>query len=199
MAMPLLSHYFSNQNIIDVFLYFLLHPSEDAYLARIVDTTGKALIQVQRTLKRLVDCGLILKTTRHKKTYYKADRTHVAYDEIRQLTIKAKILSDEFESDLKKIKDKIDFAFVYGSVAKGSNSEQSDIDLFIVGNLTYSDISSFAFKLGRELVQEVNVTLFTTRELLKQLEAKNSYATNVVDEPKIWLFGDKDVFKKIYQ
>lgn len=195
---PLLSP-FLNQTLIDVFLYFVLNPAEDTYLARIVDATDKALIQVQRMLKKLVDTGLVLRIIRHKKTYYKVNSKHIAFDEMRQLAIKAKILSELFEAELEHLKDKVDFGFIFGSVAKGSNTPESDIDIFFVGNLTYDDVSSFMFKLGRELAQEVNVIIFSSKELLKQIEAEHSFVQNVIQEPKIWLFGDKDEFKKIYQ
>lgn len=195
----LLSHLFTNQTLIDVFLYFLLNPQEEVYLARIVESTGKALIQVQRTLKRLVEAGLILKATRHKKTYYKADHQHVAYDDMRKLILKAKIFSDPFKNDLEKLKNKVSYGFIYGSVAQGSNTPQSDIDIFLVGDLSYDDAGPFIFHLGRELVQEVNVIIFSPRELEKQLSYKNIFVLNVLQEPKIWLFGDKDEFEKIYQ
>jgi predicted nucleotidyltransferase len=187
-----------NQTLIDVCLYFVLNPGEEAYLARIVEGTGKVLIQVQRTLKRLIDCGLVLKTSKHKKNTYKLDNTHIAYEEIRNLALKAKIFSETFERDLKELQNKVDYGFIYGSVAKGTNTSQSDIDLFFVGNLTYEDVSPFIFKLGRELVQEVNVVLFTPRELEKLIEEKNAFIDSVLKESKIWLFGEKSEFEKTY-
>ncbi len=196
---PLLANLFPNKTFIEVFLYFVLNPGEDAYLARIVESTGKALIQVQRTLKRLVECGLVLKTTRHNKVYYKADSKHVAFDEIRHLAIQAKIFSELFKKDLEQLQNKVDYGFVYGSVGKGVNTSQSDIDLFFVGNLTYDDVSSFIFSLGRELVQEVNAVVFSPNELARQVEDKNQFIIKVLQEPKIWLFGDKLEFNKIYK
>lgn len=195
----LLAHFFPNQTLLDVFLYFVLKPSEETYLARIVDATDKALIQVQRTLKRLVDCGLITKVHRHKRTYYKADKTHVAYDEIRQLAIQAKIYSEPFKAYLEHLQDKVDYAFIYGSVAKGSNTAESDIDLFFVGNLTHDDVRSFSFELGRELVQEVNVIIFSPSKLEKLIKDNDPFIINVLRDPKIWLFGDKSEFKEIYK
>lgn len=195
----LLSHFFPNPTLLDVFLYLVLKPSEETYLARIVDSTGKALIQVQRTLKRLVDCGLITKVCHHKRTYYKADKKHVAYDEMRQLAIQAKIFSEPFKAYLERLQTKVDYAFIYGSVAKGSNTAESDIDLFFVGNLTHDDVRSFSFELGRELVQEVNVIIFSSSKLEKLIKDNDPFITNVLRDPKIWLFGDKSEFKEIYK
>lgn len=196
--MPLFSPIFSNQTLIDVFLYFVLNPAEDTYLARIVDATGKALIQVQRTVKKLVDGGLVVKSIRHNKTYYKADTKHVAYDHFKQLALQAKVFSKPFQQDLDRLHNKVDFAFIYGSVASGVNTATSDIDLFFVGSLSYDDVQSLASTLGRELVQEVNTVVFSPGKLEKLIEDKNSFIESVLHHPKIWLFGDKDEFKAIY-
>lgn len=195
----MLSHFFPSQTLLDVLLYFILKPCNDIYLARVVDSTGKALIQVQRTVKRLLDCGLLVKTTRHKKNYYKIDVKHIAYDELKTLAIQAKVFSEAFEADLKRLQNKVDFAFVYGSVAKGSNTPESDIDLFFVGSLTHEDVQTFAFNFGRELVQEVNVTVFSPSKLEKLIADNDPFILNVLRDPKIWLFGEKNEFKKVYQ
>lgn len=193
-----LSYFFTNQVIIDVLLYFLLNPQEEAYLAQIVNSTGKALLQIQRTLKRLVECGLVQKVLRHNRVYYKADQKHVAYEDVRQLVIKAKVFSDLFKEDTDYLNDRVLYGFIFGSVAKGTNTAESDIDLFLIGNITYSEVGPFVFKLGRELAQEVNSAVFTPREFEQAVQAKNPFVENVLQEPKIWLFGDKCDFEKIY-
>jgi uncharacterized protein len=195
----LLSHFFTNQTLIDVFLFFLLNPQEETYLAHIVSSTGKGLIQVQRTLKRLLETGLIYKTIRHKKTYYKADQQHIAYDDVKNLVLKAKIFSDAFKEDIDFLKTKVDYGFIYGSVAKGTCRSESDIDIFFVGNLTYYDTGSFVSHLSSALVQEVNVAIFSPENLRVELKNKNSFVSHVCNDPKIWLFGDKNEFEKLYR
>lgn len=194
----LLSHFFTNQTLVDVLLFFLLQPSEKAYLSQIVDSTGKTLILVQRTLKRLVETGLILKSIHHRKAYYRADLKHVAYEDIKQLIIKAKIFSKSFQDDIQSINDNITYGFIFGSFAKGTNTLASDVDIFLIGNLTYHDTGSFIFKLGRELTQEVNVVIFTPQEFSLAIKHKNSFILNILNEPKIWLFGDKREFEEAY-
>lgn len=99
-----------------------------------------------------------------------------------------------FKKDLEHFEEKIDFGFIFGSVAKGSNTPESDIDIFFLGDLTYEDVSSFMFNLQRELLQEVNVIIFSEWELSKRIADKDPFITNVLKEPKIWLFGDKNEF-----
>lgn len=146
----------------------------------------------------MVETGLVQKTIRHNKTYYAADLKHVAYEDVKHLVIKAKFFSDLFQKDVENLKDKVIYGFIYGSVAKGTNTAQSDIDIFLVGNLSYDDAGSFIFNLGRELVQEVNVVIFSPNEFLKGIQNEQSFISKVLQEPKIWLFGDKGEFEKVY-
>ena len=192
---PLFSHFFTNQSLIDVVLFFLLNPNEEVYLAQVVNSTGKALIQVQRTLKRLLDSGLVEKTTHKRKTYYKANLKHVAYEDVKNLVIKAKIFSPTFKDDITYLNKKVRYGFIYGSVAKSTHTPQSDIDVLLIGDLSYYDAGSFIFKLGRELAQEVNVVILSLDKLLQEIKNKNSFTSRVLQEPKIWLFGDRNEFE----
>ena len=115
-----------------------------------------------------------------------------------KIVIKAKIFSEIFAKDIEILKNQIDYGFIFGSVAKGTNSSQSDLDIFLIGSLRYEDIGSFMFNLGRELVQEVNVVIFSQQKFLKTIKEGNSFISTVLQEPKIWLFGDKSEFEKIY-
>lgn len=195
----MLSHFFTNQTLIEVLLYFVLNPGQETILSQLVHATDKALIQVQRTLKRLIETGIVLKTTHNRKTAYKVDETHIAYDDLRHLVLKAKIFSDTFKEDIATFRGKVDYGFIFGSVAKGTNTKESDIDIFLVGNLTYEDVGPFMFHLGSHLVQEVNVVIFLPSRFQNEIENKSSFVEAILHSPKIWLFGDKSEFEKIYR
>jgi predicted nucleotidyltransferase len=190
---------FSNQTMIDVLLFFLLHPDEEAYLARIVRTTNKALIQVQRTIKCLLKTGLIQKIKRAKKTFYKVDTEHLAFDDLRNMALKAKIWSSDFKEDRDRFASKANFGFIYGSIAKGAHTSSSDLDIFLIGNLTLHDVSKFMSHLGRELFREVNIVIYTPEEMHAAIEQENSFILEVIKSPKIWLFGSKNEFEKLYR
>ncbi len=175
MSYPQLSHFLTNQTLIDVILFFILNPQEDATLARIVSSTGKKLLQVQRILKRLLDTGLVDKTIRQKKTYYKADLNHVAYEDVKNIVLNAKIFSDPLKKDIDFLINTVNYGFIYGSVAKGTCHSESDIDIFLIGNLSYYDAGPFIFNLSRRLVQEVNVVIFSLEIFQTEIKKKDSF------------------------
>jgi len=192
-----LAHVFPNQTMIDVLVFFFFHPVEKVQLAHIVQATNKALIQVQRTLKRLIDIGLVLKGSKTGKTYYQANPSHIAYEDLQHLALKAKILSSDRENELLKLTKKFEYGFIYGSVAHGTNTEMSDIDVFLVGNSSFNHLGSFFFDLGRELMREVNPIIFSEKQIKAEIKEQNSFIKGVLKGPKIWLFGNKNEFENV--
>jgi predicted nucleotidyltransferase len=194
-----LARVFPNQTMIEVLIYFLFHPQKKAPLSHIVHGTKKALIQVQRAIKRLVETGLILKITTPKKTYYQANEAHVAYEDLQRLALRSKILSPTFKEELQQIEKKVTYGFIYGSFAKGSHHAMSDLDIFLVGDMSHYDLGTFFFNLGRELVCEVNITIFAQKQLREGIKDQNPFLNDVLKGPKIWLFGNKYEFERLFK
>ena len=190
---------FTNETLLNVLLFFLLHPDEEAYLARIVRLTNKGLIQVQRIIKRLLDSGLIYALKHEKKTYYKADTTHLAFNDLKNLALQAKVWSSTFKKEIKRFQEKVDFGFIFGSVAKGTHAASSDLDIMLIGDLSLHEVRAFMGHLSRELFREVNIVIYTPHELQEALERKNSFVTEVFESSKIWLFGNKDGFENFHK
>lgn len=86
----------------------------------------------------------------------------------------------------------IDVAFVDGSVAKGSDTAASDIDLMLVSDaLTYADVMAALHPLIERLGREIHPTLYTRAESRKRIAARNSFVTRVLAQPRLWVIGDE--------
>jgi predicted nucleotidyltransferase len=188
---------FPSRAFVDVLLFFLLHPQEETYLARIVRATGKVLIQVQRVLKRLEESGLIRKIWRGNKSYYQANATHPAFKDLKQLLIKTVVLSDNLEKEYSQIREKIHFGFIFGSTAKNADTSLSDIDLFLIGTLTLEEAGYLSYPLSVELGREVNTVVCTIKDFKAKIKQQHTFIREVIHNPKIWLFGDEHEFEKI--
>jgi predicted nucleotidyltransferase len=121
----------------------------------------------------------------------------VAYEDLQRVALRSKILSPAFKKELQQVEKKVTYGFIYGSFAKGSAHAMSDLDIFLVGDMTHYDLGSFFFNLGRELVCEVNVTIFSLNQLREGMKNEGSFLSNVLNGPKIWLFGNKHEFERL--
>ena len=87
---------------------------------------------------------------------------------------------------------RIHAAFVYGSVAKRSDSAASDIDLMLVSDdLTYPDVMATLHPLMERLGREISPTIFTRDELRKRIRDGGSFAVRILQQPKLWLIGSE--------
>ncbi len=86
----------------------------------------------------------------------------------------------------------IDWAFVYGSVARGDEHSASDIDLMIVGRVESADLTLALRQARHQLGRPVNATVYETGEFTKKLHGGNHFLTTVWGEKKLAIQGDLD-------
>ncbi|MCX7222379.1 MAG: nucleotidyltransferase domain-containing protein [Burkholderiales bacterium] len=94
------------------------------------------------------------------------------------------------------IENKIDIAFVYGSVAKQSDTAESDIDVMFVGpDLTLSEILEQLLPVEEILCRKINPTCYTVHEFKKRLSDADSLVNKVLSQPILQIFGNMDDFR----
>lgn len=198
-VMTSFSKLFPNPSFVAVLTFFLTHPDEEIYQSRLVDYTKCALMQVQRALSRLLETGLIIKKKSGNRFYYKANREHPAFEDIKRALFKTTLFGDLLRKALDPIKNKIQFCFVYGSLARGEESFESDVDLLIIGDLRIREIAKILGSVGHEIGREINPTVYPMKEFRKKIKEKNIFIREIIDKPKIWLFGEESEFAKLDQ
>jgi uncharacterized protein len=87
--------------------------------------------------------------------------------------------------------DRIDLAYVYGSIAKGEARPDSDVDLMIVGAVSLREVSSAIRAAGRTLQRVVNPTSYASDEYAAELRKENSFVYRVHNGPRIDVIGGK--------
>ncbi len=190
---------FSNPTLANVLVIFVSHPETEMYQSSIVESTHKALMQVQRALKRLEETGLIIKIRSGNRVYYKANRTHPAFEDIKRALFKTVIIGDVLRKSLASLHNKIQFGFIYGSMARAEETSTSDIDLLLIGDLSLRDIATVLGSIRHELEREVNPTVYSIKEFKRMLKDGNVFIKDVIKKPKIWLIGDEGEFTKMVQ
>lgn len=192
-----LSHIFPSSSFIDVLNFFAFHPQEEALLARIVSATGCALIQVQRAVKRLIASGLVTQRKRGKKNYYYTNYTHPVMRDLKQLLIEEKLFSKKVLDIFKRFRKKIQYAFVFGSTARGDDTATSDIDFFFVGELHFDEMCTILTALSREFCRECNGVAYSLKDFQERVKNPTAFIIEVSLGTKIWICGDEDEFTKM--
>jgi len=184
-------------NVLEVLATLFLNSEEAIHQSKIVHLSGLRVIQVQRALQRLREAELIEEYQQGKMVYYKLRNNHPVLIDLKNILYKTFLLAEPFKNAFNKFTQQIDCAFIYGSFANGTETGQSDIDLFIVGNFSLKKISSVITPIAKQLQREVNPVLYSKAEFISKVRAKEHFITSVMHSKKLWLVGEENELKKM--
>ena len=168
------------------------HADEAFYLRQIARTTGIGLGPVQRELKQLTDAGIIQRTVRGKQVYYQANVKCPIFAELKSLIVKTAGLADVLREVLAPLDEQIASALVYGSMANGEATSESDIDLLVVGDIDEMALHRALSQAENRLGRPVNYTLMSQREFGERRSEKGGFLDRVLAGPKIMILGSID-------
>jgi predicted nucleotidyltransferase len=163
------------------------------YTNEIVRFVDSGIGVVQRELEKLVASGLVTTQKIGNQKHYQASRDTPIFEELRGIMLKTVGLSDILRVALLPISNKIQAAFIYGSVAKGSDTAKSDIDVFIVSDdLVFADLFNMLSPCEGKLGRPVNPSIYSKQELQRKLTEENAFISRVLEQPKVFLIGSAD-------
>lgn len=88
---------------------------------------------------------------------------------------------------------RITAAFVYGSVAKKTDTASSDIDLMVISDeLSYGELFMALEEVSNILGRPVNPTILSREEFRQRIAKQESFLTRVIEQPKIWIVGESN-------
>jgi predicted nucleotidyltransferase len=177
---------------------FYVHPETAFYYRRIVRLLeGISPGSIQRELSTLTKLGLIVRSTTGQQVFYQANRDHPIFPELSALLDKTVGLWSVLRTALKPVWNKIEVAFIYGSLARFDERPDSDIDLFIVGGPKLEQViaalSGYEAKLGRS----INPNVYSLKEFKSRLKSGNHFVRSVVRGDKVFLKGSEDELRKL--
>ena len=129
--------------------------------------------------------------------FYSANRSAAVFKDLASLLRKTAGLGDVLKSALSSLRDRIRAAFVYGSTASGTAEAHSDVDLMVLGSLTFAEVVKALHPAQATLGREINPTVMSVAEFNRRRRERDGFVMSVSKAPKIWLFGDDDDFAKL--
>jgi len=173
-----------------VLAYLFGQPERSFFATELIKLAGGGSGAVQRELARLTDSGLVTVKRVGTQKHYQADPKSPLFAELCSIAQKTVGLAEPLREALAPLAKRITAAFVYGSMAKRSDTAASDIDLMAVSDsLTYADLYAAVEQASARLGRKVNPTVYSRKELARRVKQKNAFVTRVMAQPRIWLIG----------
>ena len=158
-----------------------LHVREIARRAGLNEAT------VRQELKRLMGLGLLAYRRDGNRSFYRANTEHPLYPDIRSLVLKTSGLVDVLHEAL--VSPEIRVAFVFGSLADGTEKPGSDVDLMVIGEPTLRQVTKMLSGVSSRLGREVNPHVFRPQEFARRMKSRDRFLTAVRGGSKLFIVG----------
>jgi predicted nucleotidyltransferase len=169
------------------------HPDRSYAATELIAFARSGSGSTQRLLADLEHSGLVTTSKLGKRRLYRANTNTGLFRPLHDLLIQTVGLVDPLRTAIDALGTKVRLALVYGSIAKGTEHAESDVDLLIVADdLTLEDTFATFERAERTIGRRVHPTLYTPREFQKRLEDKHPFLTNVLAGDHIVLVGSID-------
>jgi DNA-binding transcriptional ArsR family regulator len=173
------------------------HVDRSFYVRQLVRAVGAGHGALQRELKYLTEMGLVLRRTQGNQVLYQANLQSPIFSEIKSLITKTVGVHDVIRSALVSLGTEIQIAFVYGSVARQKEQANSDVDLMVLGDASFSEVVSALGAAQRTLGREINPTVFPVSEFRSKLAAGNHFLRSVLKEKRLLVLGTENELAKL--
>jgi predicted nucleotidyltransferase len=172
-------------------------PDEALYMRQIIRMTALSPGSVKRELDDLVGAELLLREVRGKQVFFQANVKNPIYEELRGILLKTVGAAGVIRAALLPLAGRIRVAFVYGSAARGRIRRTSDIDVMVVGKVTFEEACNALYPVQATLGREVNPVVYQEREFRSKLKARHHFLTEVMGGPRVFLIGDANELERL--
>ncbi len=174
-----------------IFRWVFGQPDRSYHLSELRRLTGLGSASLQRELNRLAKAGLVRSERVGNLRRFQANAQSPVYDELVTLTRKTIGIEPLLREALQPLLPELQSAWIYGSVAKQTDTAQSDIDLMLIGeNLLLGRVLELLVPLEQQLGRKVNPTAFTPAEFKRRRAEPDSFVNRVLAQPVIPLIGE---------
>jgi predicted nucleotidyltransferase len=169
----------------------LLHPERSYYLREIARLTATVPGTLKREMDKLLEVGLLTVKKVGNQNHYQANRECPIYEDLSNVLRKTSGLSDVLINALLPLSDKLQSAFVFGSVASGKVNAKSDIDLMLIGDVSYAEVVSLLHPLQEQLGREINPKIYADKEWNRLMKDNGAFVHDVLSKPKLFIIGNE--------
>jgi predicted nucleotidyltransferase len=177
----------------------VLHPHRWWYATELSRQLHLPKTSLQRELVHLVAAGILRKRTEGRQVYYQADPGNPFLPDLQGLMAKTAGLVDVLHEALSPHANGIEFAFVFGSIARADQLAGSDVDLMVVGSVGFKDLV-LALRDARErLAREINLTAFSRDEFARKARSGHAFVASVIEQPRLFVVGTASDLEQIVE
>lgn len=173
------------------------NPERSYYMREIIRELGLGRGAVQRELENLTEADLLVRSVEGNQVHFRANEDSPVFNEIKSLMVKTAGVAEVIAHSLAKLSSRVNIAFLYGSIAGGNFTADSDIDLMVIGKAGFKEIVKALADAQEKLNREINPSVYTEAEFRKKLLSGQHFVSSVSKGPRILVIGDVDELERL--
>ena len=174
-----------------VYQWLFGQPERSYHLSELRRLTGLGSASLQRELNRLAEAKLVNSERIGSLRCFQANPESPVFDELVALTRKTLGMAPLLRDALMPLTPNLLAAWIYGSVAKQTDTAQSDIDVMLVGrDLLLGDVLKRLEPAEAQLGRKINPNIYTRQEFERRQGEPDSFVNRVLSQPVFALIGD---------
>jgi len=167
--------------------YFFLNPERKHYINEL-----SAILEVDpgnlfRKLKELEQEGVLQSETRGNQKYFSLNKKYPLLHELKKIYNSKYGVENILKEKIRKLKG-LQSAWIFGSYAKDTFQQESDIDLLLVGNHPTLEAKRLILSLKKELGREINIVDMAEKEFQSRQKKKDDFLKNIFSQKTIKIF-----------
>ncbi len=164
-------------------------PDRSWYLRELARATSTSPTMLGKELDLLTDAGIVCEESDGNRRRVWANPECPIFEELRGIARKTAGLADIVKDALSDIPG-IKVAFIFGSVARGEERSDSDVDVCIVGSASNRAIGEAMNSAEKAIGRPVNALVYKVNELREKVAKGNPFMTKMLSTQKLFLVGD---------
>jgi predicted nucleotidyltransferase len=174
-----------------VYRWLFGQPNRSFHLSELRRLTGLGSASLQRELRKLADSGLVNSERVGNLRCFRANPGSPVLRELVTLTRKTLGLEPMLSDALAPLVPRLRAAWVFGSVAKQTDTAESDVDVMVIGDdLTLSEVLERLLPVENELGRKINPTCYSVAEFASRRSEPDSFVSRVLAQPILPLIGE---------
>jgi predicted nucleotidyltransferase len=189
--MALLGEILSSKVREQIFLLLFDGSQKEVHMRELERRSGCAIGTIQTELKKLARLDLVVSRRDGNRLYYRANREHPVYVDLCGLVAKTSGVVGQLKEALSGL-PQVECAFLFGSVAVGTEGAQSDIDLMVVGTVGLRALSGVLKDISSAAQREINPHVITGDELRLRINKDDHFISHVMKSKKLFVKGGEN-------
>lgn len=175
----------------------LLHPNTSYHMRELARLTSTASGTLHKELVKLTAGGILQSKKVGNQVHYSANTQCRIFSELASILRKTSGLTDVVAEALVGVKDQITLAFIYGSIARGEEQAASDVDIMLIGALSFGDAVTALYACQSTLQREITPVVYSVDEFNRRLQQQDSFLNDVLAKPKLFIIGNDNELRKL--